>query len=103
MRTSKACAPIRSAALSAIAPTVIEWLCVPGARRTSSCKSGWVMSPSSSRLMPVTMPNEFSTNGRLPPRKNPAINPQPARQRLSETIRPSGSLCQSPVAQVSTK
>ena len=83
MRTSRALAPIRSAAASAIVPTVIEWLCVPGARRTSSWSSGWVMSPSSSRLMPVTIPNAFSTNGRLPPRKKPAIRPQPARQRLS--------------------
>ena len=30
MRTSRASAPIRSAAASAMAPTVIEWLCVPG-------------------------------------------------------------------------
>ena len=30
MRTSRALAPIRSAAASAMAPTVIEWLCVPG-------------------------------------------------------------------------
>ena len=87
MRTSSALAPIRSAAASAIVPTVIEWLCVPGARRTSSWSSGWVMSPSSSRLMPVTMPKAFSTNGRLPPRKKPAIRPQPARQRLSVATR----------------
>ena len=86
MRTNRALAPIRSAAASAIVPTVIEWLCVPGARRTSSWRSGWVTSPSSSRLMPVTMPNEDSTSGRMPPRKKPVMRPQPARQRLSVTI-----------------
>ena len=84
-------------------PTVIEWLCVPGRRRTSSWSSGWVMSPSSSRLMPVTIPKALSTNGRLPPRKKPAIRPQPARQRLSLRIRSIGWSCQRPVAQVRTK
>ena len=46
---------------------------------------------------------QFSRNGRLPPRKNPAISPQPARQRLSLRIRSSGWSCQSPVAQVNRK
>ena len=86
-----------------MAPTVIEWLCVPGARWTSSWSSGCVLSPSSRRLIPVTIPKAFSMNGRLPPRKKPAINPQPARQKLSLRTRSSGWSCHKPVAQVMRK
>ena len=104
MRTSSALAPIRSAAASAIAPTVIEWLCVPGARRTSSWSSGWVMSPSSSRLMPVTMPNDVLEEREAAAEEEaghqaPAAAPEARRCR----IRPIGWSCQRPVAQVSTK
>jgi len=53
--------------------------------------------------MPVTIPSAFSMNGRLPPSKKPAINPQPARQRLSSRTNSSGWSCHNPVAQVIKK
>ena len=61
------------------------------------------MSPSSSKLIPVTIPKAFSRNGRLPPRKNPAISPQPARQRLSLRIRSIDWCSQRPAAQVKSR
>ena len=61
-----------SAAASAIEPTVIEWLYVLGARRTSSCSSGWATSPSSSRLKSVSTPKRCSMKGSSPVVMKPA-------------------------------
>ena len=65
-RTNKPLAPMLSAAASAIEATLIEWLYVPGARRTSSCNSGCEGSPISSRLKSVSTSNTFSMNGNRP-------------------------------------
>ena len=43
---------------------MIEWLYVPGARRTSSCNNGWAGSPSSIKLKSVCTPNTRSTIGK---------------------------------------
>ena len=48
-------------------------------------------------------PQHLSRNGRLPPRKKPAIRPQPARQKLSLRTRSIGWSSHSPVAQVMRK
>ena len=76
-----------SAAASAIEATVIEWLYVPGARRTSSCSSGWAASPSSSRLMSVCTSNSFSMKGSSPVMSTPAITAQTPCHRAPSNCR----------------
>ena len=64
---------------------------VPGARRISSCNSGWELSANSSRLTSVTTPNARSTSGRQPVRMHPART-APIRLRL-ESISTNLSVC----------
>ena len=103
IRTSRALAPIRSAAASAIVPTAIEWLCVPGARRTSSWRSGWVMSPSSSRLIPVTIPNAGLDERQDPAQEEPGHQaPAGPPEAVGGDQARSAARARGPVAQVST-
>ena len=53
--------------------------------------------------MPVTMPNAFSMNGRLPPRKKPVMRPQPPARSCRRRPGRSAGPGTGPVAQVSTK
>ncbi len=72
---------------SARVATVMLCVYVPGARRTSSCKSGCEPSPNSTRLTSVTMAKQRSTSGSRPLMRKPASVPQTNAQAESVTIR----------------
>ena len=101
-RHNRAWAPMRSAAASASVATALLWLYVPGAFCTNCCMSGLLTSDSSSRLMSVMIPNRFSTNGRLPLMKNPAMSPQASTRTAFSSTNDADWPSSTPVASVST-
>ena len=83
-----------------MAPTVIEWLCVPGARRTSSCSSGCVYVAEFQQADAGHDAERVLEERQAAAHEEAGHHAPAARQKPSLRIRAIGWCSQSPVAQV---